>query len=405
MSHGLSGQRSDSSPRVIEDCFALERLAQLALERMRLLDRYLLRELLVPFGYCLSGFFVFWVSFDLFAELGEFQRRKLKGMEVAQYYVVKTPELLTIVLPVALLLALLYALTNLSRHHELTAIRAAGVSVWRMAVPYLAVGFVCSVGLFGLNEFWVPESARMADDVLERHTVVQTNNASKEWERKLGFTNTRQNRRWFMEAYNLRTHAMYHPYVEWTLATGTRFVITAEWANYVDEQWRFTNVQEQVFPPIKGAFPSMIETNLLVMGQFTETPDEIQSEIKVSKIKNLKEVKKAQLSIQEILDYKSLHSEDSAKNAMLDTKLYGRIAAPWTCLVVVLLALPFGAVTGRRNVYVGVASSLVICFGYFVLTQVMLALGAGGYLPPLVAAWLPLGVFAGGGIYVTWLLQ
>jgi lipopolysaccharide export system permease protein len=372
---------------------------------MRLLDRYLLRELLVPFSYCLSGFFVFWISFDLFAELAEFQKHKVKGLEIAEYYLVKTPELLIIVLPVALLLALLYALTNLSRHHELTAIRAAGVSIWRMAIPYLVFGFILSLGLFALNELWVPDSARMAEEVLDRRSLVQTNQPSKEWERKLGFTNTRQNRKWFMEAYNLRTHAMYHPYVEWTLATGTRFVITAEWANYLNEHWVFTNVQQQVFPPMQGAFPSMSSTNLLIMTQFSETPDEIQSEIKVGKIRSLREVKKAVLSIQEILAYKSLHSEDSAKNAMLDTKLYGRIAAPWTCLVVVLLALPFGAMTGRRNVYVGVASSLVICFFYFVLTQVMLALGAGGYLPPLIAAWLPLALFAGGGIYATWLLQ
>jgi lipopolysaccharide export LptBFGC system permease protein LptF len=61
--------------------------------------------------------------------------------------------------------------------------------------------------------------------------------------------------------------------------------------------------------------------------------------------------------------------------------------------------------TGRRNVYVGVASSIVICFLYFVLTQVMLALGAGGYLPPILAAWLPLGLFAAGGIYMTRLLR
>ncbi|HUR45575.1 MAG TPA: LptF/LptG family permease [Candidatus Saccharimonadales bacterium] len=372
---------------------------------MRLLDRYLLRELLVPFSYCLSGFFVFWISFDLFAELAEFQRRKLKGLEVAQYYMVKTPELLITVLPVALLLALLYALTNLSRHHELTAIRAAGVSIWRMAVPYLAVGFIASCALFALNEVWVPESAQMADEILDRNITTKTNNASKDWERKLGFTNTRQNRKWFIEAYNVTSHAMYHPYVEWTLATGTRYVITAEWGHFLDQHWVFTNVQEQVFPPIKAAFPSMTETNLLVMEQFTETPDEIQSEIKVSKIRNLREVKKAQISIQEILAYKNLHSEDSAKNAMLDTKLYGRIAAPWTCLVVVLLALPFGAMTGRRNVYVGVASSIVICFLYFVLTQVMLALGAGGYLPPILAAWLPLALFAAGGVYMTRLLQ
>ena len=98
---------------------------------MRLLDRYLLRELLVPFGYCLGGFFVFWVSFDLINELGEFQNRRLRTPEIAQYYLVKAPEMIVFVLPVALLLALLYTLTNHARHHELTAMRAAGVSLWR----------------------------------------------------------------------------------------------------------------------------------------------------------------------------------------------------------------------------------------------------------------------------------
>ncbi|MDB6029981.1 MAG: Permease YjgP/YjgQ family protein [Verrucomicrobiales bacterium] len=368
---------------------------------MRLLDRYLLRELLIPFGYCLTGFFIFWVTFDLFSDLGKFQSNKLKGTEVAQYYVVRTPELLMVVLPVALLLALLYALTNLSRHHELTAIRAAGVSIWRMALPYLAFGFLLSVLLFALNELWVPESGQMAEDILNKHITGQTNSPAKDWEKNLGFINTRENRKWFIVAYHVPSASMYRPHVEWTLATGTRYAISSEWAHYQDGHWVFTNVQQQIFPAIKGAFPALNETNVLSMVEFSETPEEIQSEIKVSKINNLREVKKAQLSIQEILNYKSLHAEDSTKNSMLDTKLHGRLAAPWTCLVVVILALPFGAATGRRNVYVGVASSILICFCYFVLNQLGLALGSGGYLPPIVAAWFPLVFFAGTGILLT----
>jgi lipopolysaccharide export LptBFGC system permease protein LptF len=204
-----------------------------------------------------------------------------------------------------------------------------------------------------------------------------------------------------MVAYHLPSSSMYRPHVEWTLATGTRYIISSEWAHYRDGHWVFTNVQQQIFPAIKGAFPTLNETNLLSMDEFSESPEEIQSEIKVSKINNLKEVKKAQLSIQEILNYKSLHAEDSTKNAMLDTKLHGRLAAPWTCLVVVILALPFGAATGRRNVYAGVASSIFIFFSYYVLSQLGLALGSGGYLPAIVAAWLPLVIFAGIGIFLT----
>jgi lipopolysaccharide export LptBFGC system permease protein LptF len=56
---------------------------------------------------------------------------------------------------------------------------------------------------------------------------------------------------------------------------------------------------------------------------------------------------------------------------------------------VVLIAIPFGATSGRRNVFVGVAGSLVICFIYFVVQQVGLALGSGAYVPAWLAAWFP----------------
>ena len=105
---------------------------------MRLLDRYLLRELLLPLAFCLCGFLVFIISLDLFNQLSEFRSRRLGGMDVAEYYLVTAPEWLVTILPVALLLALLYALTNHARHNEITAIRAAGVGLWRLSAPYFA---------------------------------------------------------------------------------------------------------------------------------------------------------------------------------------------------------------------------------------------------------------------------
>ena len=136
---------------------------------MRLLDRYLLRELLVPLGYCLCGFLIFWIFSDLFNELGEFQRKKLLISDVGEYYLITTPGFLVVVLPIALLLALLYTLTTHARHHEITAIRAAGVSLWRLSAPYFACGLVASSLLFIVNEFWVPDSAEAAEQVKSRH--------------------------------------------------------------------------------------------------------------------------------------------------------------------------------------------------------------------------------------------
>src|SRR5215467_8502889 len=138
---------------------------------MRLLDRYLLREFLIPLGYCLCGFLILWIFFDLFAEMNTFQSKKLHGGDIAQYYLVNMPETLAIILPITVLLALLYTLTNHARNHEITAIRAAGVSLWRLCLPYFAVGLIASLVLFALNEFWVPQSSEAAEQILARRSA------------------------------------------------------------------------------------------------------------------------------------------------------------------------------------------------------------------------------------------
>src|SRR5260221_3543881 len=163
---------------------------------MRLLDRFLLRELLIPLGYCLGGFLIFWISFDLVSELTHFQRQRLHAVDVAEYYLVKTPELLMVVIPIALLLALLYALTNHARHNELTAMRAAGVGIWRIALPYLGVGFVFSLLLFALDEFFVPSSFEAAEEIYNRRMSPQGGGPRRQWQTNLFFINTHDNPVW-----------------------------------------------------------------------------------------------------------------------------------------------------------------------------------------------------------------
>ncbi|MBI2927942.1 MAG: LptF/LptG family permease [Verrucomicrobia bacterium] len=369
---------------------------------MRLLDRYLLRELLVPLAYCLFGFLIAWVAFDLLNELNELQGHRLRAREVVEYYAVKTPELLVTVMPVALLLALLYALTSHARHQELTAIRAAGVGLWRICVPYLVVGFTFSVGLFALNELWVPDSAEWADEILNRHTRPGTNALGRAWQRQLSFRNDRDNRRWDIGAYNVETGEMLRPHVEWRTPDGTGREIFAERAARTDGVWVFSQVQEFTTAPLPGAIPVPSQTNELRLAELWETPELIKSEIKINNLSLRSAAKKAQLSLEEILLYERLHPHlPGPRRAILATQFHARLALPWTCLVVALIAIPFGAPSGRRNVFVGVASSIFICFTFFVLQQAGLALGTGGYLPPWVAAWGPNLLFGLTGVWLT----
>jgi lipopolysaccharide export LptBFGC system permease protein LptF len=98
----------------------------------------------------------------------------------------------------------------------------------------------------------------------------------------------------------------------------------------------------------------------LVLPEFTETAEQIRSELKIRQLDSLRTSKKAHLSVREILDYQRWHPGGrSPKTGLLRTLLHAHFAAPWTCLVVVVVALPCGLPSGRRNVFVGVASSIV----------------------------------------------
>ncbi|MDA1276749.1 MAG: LptF/LptG family permease [Verrucomicrobia bacterium] len=369
---------------------------------MRLLDRYLLREFLVPLGYCLGGFLIFWLSFDLLSELGVYQEKGLKVAEVVRLYLSKTPELMVVAAPIALLLALLYSLTNHGRHQELTAMRAAGIGVWRICAPYLALGILFSLALLALNELWVPKSSERVESILRTHdTELELTNGER-WQLNLNFRNARHGRIWNIEAFNLDTSEMRNPHVSWQSPDGNRHSLIASSARRTNGIWVFHDVQK-FFYVSRGDFdPASTSAKVLSVPEFSETPEQIRSEIKIGRVTGVQAAKEPQLSIEEISNYLRLHPILSTRDhALLYTQWHARLAWPWTCLVVVLIAIPFGAASGRRNVFVGVASSIFLCFLFFVLLRFGLALGTGGWLPPWVAAWMPNILFGTAGITMT----
>jgi lipopolysaccharide export system permease protein len=367
---------------------------------MRLLDRYLFRELLTPLVFCLGGFLIFWISYDLFTELKEMQDSQLNLFEVIEYSIAMTPEFLVMILPVVLLLALLYTLTNHARHNEITAIRAAGVSLWRLCVPYLVVGFAASVVLFWLNEWCVPRSTNWAERILNRH-VQKPGDAKKQKTPLINFRNDRARRTWTFSEFRSKTAELIRPQVNWDLPDGSGCQLSAARAVRTNRVWTFFDVSVKKIAPAGAQLVSSLQTNVLAMPEFDETPAEIRSEIKISSYQNFNS-RRADIPLRDILGYLRLHPNlPRAEASWLLTKLYGRLAAPWTCLVVVLIAIPFGAASGRRNLFVGVAGSIFICFAYFIIQQVSLALGSAGHLAAWLAAWLPNMIFGATGLVLT----
>lgn len=366
---------------------------------MRLLDRYLLRELMVPLPYCLAGFLTFFISSDLISELDDFREDGLGIADVAQYYFVKLPEYLVLLLPIVLLLALLYAMTTHSRHQEYTAMRAAGISLWRFCMPYMGLGLGLSVLIFVLNESVVPRTKDLAEAIRFRKLESGGGEAGR-WLSSLELRNEREGRTWLIQRFNPDGGIMEGAHVEWTRTDGSQAVISADRAKYVDGCWEFEGVKlVDDDPESKQPVRAM---DYLREEALTETPATIRSDYQVGRMESYRQARKVTLTLSEIRNYRYLHPELTARErALLDTQMHARLAQPWTCFIVVLISMPFGIVSGRRNAFVGVASSIFICVGYFFFQQLTLGLGTGQHVPPILAGWLPNGFFGALGVALS----
>jgi len=366
---------------------------------MRLHDRYLFRELLTPLAYCLGGFLPLWVCFFFFTKLDEIREAKLTGLDTVQYCISNLPEFFILLLPWLLLLAMLYALTHHARHNEITALRAAGISLWRVCAPYLIVGLLATGTYFVMNEVVVPASQRWSAEILTRHIKKNHDPRVKTRFAKLGFRNEREQRTWYIGVYNTTTTTMYNVNVQWTLKDGSQRQLVAEQATYQNDVWVFTNVQQ--FAQHDTRLVQQLSTNLLGMPEFKETPNQFKLEAKYSDANGLLASRSADIPLSDLWPY--LRQNAGRKDmSRLVTKFHVRIAAPWTCFIVVLMAIPFGAQSGRRNLFFGVAGSIFICFAFFVLQQFTQAFGMSGYMPGWLAAWLPNFIFGIVGFFLTW---
>ena len=218
------------------------------------------------------------------------------------------------------------------------------------------------------------------------------------------FDNARDNRRWQVWNYNFKTGEMIGVGVYPIERDDSKpWELRADRARRIDGVWTFYNARvfKETGDTNAAPVPTLV-TNVLAVAEFSETPEEINSEIKISESMTMRAAKKADVPIKDLVNYLRLHPHpEPSYRYWLHTKLQGRLAAPWTCVVVVLIAIPFGAAGGRRNVFVGVASSIVICFIYFVLLQLGLALGTSGRLPAWLAAWFPNLAFGLTGLWLT----
>src|SRR3954467_2584114 len=125
---------------------------------MRRLDRYVVRQFLQTYFYCIAAFISIWFIFDVSDNISTFLDQRTSRLLILKYYLLQAPQILVVLLPIALLLALLFCLGRLSRTNEIVSMLTAGVSLPRLAMPLLLSAFITTGVSTALNYSLAPHA-------------------------------------------------------------------------------------------------------------------------------------------------------------------------------------------------------------------------------------------------------
>src|SRR5436189_982863 len=164
---------------------------------MRLLDRYVIRNFLQVYFYCIAGFISIWFIFDVSDNISTFLDQRISRVLILKYYLTQVPQILVVLLPVALLLALLFCLGRMSRSNEIVSMLTAGVSLPRLIAPLILIGLITTGISTFLNYSLAPHGEYAHKTVLED---------PKSRRQQFGllaqiFRNRTDNRTWFIQQF------------------------------------------------------------------------------------------------------------------------------------------------------------------------------------------------------------
>jgi lipopolysaccharide export system permease protein len=358
---------------------------------MKTLDRYVMREWIKILLLAEVGFPLVVIIIDLTDKLGGYMARGVAKKALALSYVYYLPEVMFLVLPAAVLFATVFTIGPMGRYSELTAAKASGVSFFRLAQPLFAAAAAAVIFGILLGELAPIGTLRRAQLLGDRpvHSTASRSNfvyrADGGWVYAIRVLDigSGQMQDLIMEQGGrgpafptvdvAAPRATYHPdktprHGGWTLRGGVVRYLTGP-------------TQETAF-----TFDS------LRIRALKEKPVDLLAEPKAPD-----EMRYAELG--RYIDALARTGSDTKK---LRVERALKMAVPFTCIVVALFGAPLAISGPRTGTAWGVAVSLGTTFVFLLLVQLTKAIGAGGVLPPLVAAWLPNVIFGGAAI---WLLK
>jgi lipopolysaccharide export system permease protein len=352
---------------------------------IKLIDRYILREMLEPFLFGMAFFVAIWLI-DLMMELINLIFSKGVPVSVtAMFFIYSLPPVLVISFPMAILLATLVAFGRLSSDSEVTALKAGGYSFTRIVAPAVASGLFITGLTFLFNEKIVPVANDKFSRLFRREVTLKRPLPQVSANR---FFEAGPGRKFFVRQYEPKTSIMSGVIMYEGQPKDFPKVIEAEKAKLTEGACLFWNGRISDFRSGGTDYHyTYFDTMEYPIDTHYVNPDDVPD----NKNPRRMDIRELYLHIKE-LESKGLSDKALTQNWI---EFWTKTSIPFACLIFVLIGAPLGTQTNRSGTSIGIGLSVVIIFFYYVLFAAGKAFAKGAFISPFNGVWLP-NFFIGG---------
>ncbi|MFI5227522.1 MAG: LptF/LptG family permease [Gemmatimonadales bacterium] len=341
---------------------------------LRPLDRYVFSEFWKIFIVTALGLPILVVIIDLTENIDKYLNRHIPVPDIALSYFYWIPDSMFMVLPAAVLFATVFSIGGLSRHSEVTAAKASGISFYRLVSPIL-LGALFATGLdLALGEVLPHTNQRRAELLQEDRASAGSNRFNFAFAGEYGRV---------YKAYELRTDSarIRNLQIE-RKGKGVNYptyLISADTALYDARRGRWALR--------RGDLTIVGDTGRVFTVSFAAARDKLFTEEPVEMMTKPHDPHDMRYQQLTRLIAASERSGGDANPLRIERGL--KLAIPATCIIIALFGAPLATSTKRGGSAYGIAVSLATTMIFLLMIQLTRAIGGKGVIPPDLAAWVP----------------
>ena len=347
----------------------------------RILDEYVVREFLGIFLLVLSGFVMLMLVFTFFELIGDILRNHIALSLIGEYLINLTPDMLYQITPLAVLIAVLVTFGVLNRNSEIIAMKACGISLYRLVIPIVSIAGLLAVSLFLFDQFYLPQANRRQEalhNIIKGRPPQTVLHPEQNWifgQPRPGEPGRIFYYQFFDPKINEFANLSIFEFDPSTFALSRRIFATRAVWDSADGTWSFLNGwQRDIAGPNVTEYRPFLKTSFV---EIHEDPGYFKKE----------SLQAQEMNFGQLDRYISDLRQSGFDTMRLRVELWHKLAYPLMAVVIAVLAIPFALSMGRRSSLTGIAVAIAVTLAYFVVDGLFGALGNVNYLPAAMAAW------------------